>query len=338
LYLQARYFLAKRGGDNILKSIELFKQATILDESFSEAWSGMSYAYGLANVYTRKISSSRSTELALESARKAILIDPENAEAYMALARTQGQGDRDIVHALGNYEKALLLAPNNVDIINMYGDFLINNGNFEKALEMEARAIELDPLAAVHYSDLAFVMLLLQRNEEALEAAQTSARLAPESYDRLEPLIVVLIRLGKYEQAKELMNMATDKLVADPGYVSYWWCMLYYHQGDRENLRKQLNQRLESAAQSDDYYPNSVTAFFALWLDGVEAALPLYEKSYEEKEGLLGWPEFFYLPEDVSDDPAWIAFWQKPGLAELMEMRRTNGPYENIGYWKAPTP
>jgi len=338
LYLQARYFLAKRGGDNILKSIELFKQATNLDESFSEAWSGMSYAYGLATVYTRKISSSLASDLALEAARKAIEMDPENAEAYMALARTLGHKDRDIVDALENFEKALLLAPNNVDIINMYGDFLIHNGDFEKALEMEWRAIELDPLAAVHYSDLAFLMLLLQRNEEALEAAQTSARLAPESYDRLEPLIVVLIRLGKYERAKELMNMATDKLAADPGYVSYWWCTLYYHQGDRENLRKQLNQRLESAAQSDDYYPYSVTAFFALWLDGVEAAIPLYEKSYEEREGLLGWPEFFYLPEDVSDNPAWTAFWQKPGLAELMEARRANGPRENIGYWKEPTP
>ena len=305
LYLQARYLLAKRGGDNIIKSIDLFNQATELDDNFSEAWSGLSYAYGLATVYTRKISPIRASDLALESAHKAVRTDPENAEAYMALART-GHMDRNTNDALKNYEKAILLAPNNVDILNMYGDFLINNGDFEKALEMESRAIELDPLAAVHYSDLAFLMLLLHRNEDALEAAQTSARLAPDSYDRLEPLIVVLIRLGKYERAKELMNMAEDKLAADPGYVSYWRCMLYYHQGDRENLRRQFDKRLEAASQTDDYYPSSVTAFFALWLDGVEAALPLYEKSYEEKEALLGWPEFFYLPEDVSDDPAWL--------------------------------
>jgi len=337
LYLQARYFLAKRGGDNILKSIDLFNQATELDDSFSEAWSGLSYAYGLASVYTRKISSIRASNLALESAHKAVRTDPENAEAYMALART-GHMDRNTNDALKNYQKAILLAPNNVDILNMYGDFLINIGDFDKAMKVEKRAIELDPLAAVHYSDLAFLMLLLHRNEEALEAAQTSARLAPDSYDRLEPLIVTLIWLGKYGQAIETIDMAEDKLAADPGYVSYWRCMLYYHQGDRENLRRQLEKRLESASQTDDYYPASVTAFFVLWLDGVEAALPLYEKSYEEEEVFLGWPEYFYLPEDVSDDPAWTAFWQKPGLAKLMEIRRANGPYENIGYWKAPTP
>jgi len=337
LYLQARYFLAERGGDNILKSIDLFSRATELDENFSEAWSGMSYAYGLASVYTQKISSSRASDLALESARKAIRIDPKNAEAYMALART-GQTDRNNIDALENFEKALLLAPNNVDIINMYGDFLINNGDFDKAMKMEMQAIELDPLAAVHYSDLAILMLLLQHNEDALEVAQTSARLAPDSYDRHEPLIVALIRLGKYGQAIETINMAEDKLAADPGYVSYWRCMLYYHQGDRENLRKQLDKRLESASQTDDYYPSNITGFFVLWLDGVEAALPLFEKSYEGKEAFLGWPEYLYLPEDVSDDPAWTAFWQKPGLAELMDARRANGPYENIGYWKAPTP
>jgi len=36
----------------------------------------------------------------------------------------------------------------------------------------------------------------------------------------------------------------------------------------------------------------------------------------------------------VSSDPAWAAFWQKPGLAELMESRREFESYEKIGYWK----
>ena len=201
-------------------------------------------------------------------------------------------------------------------------------------MQIETRAIELDPLAAVHYSDMAILLLILNRNEDALESARTSARLAPDSYDRHEPLIVTLTMLGKYEQAIQTMRMAEEHLGADPGYVSSWWSMLYYQQGDRENLRKQLDKRIESARQTNDFYPSGITAFYTLWLDGVEAALPLLEKSYEEKEGLLAWPEYFYLPEHMSNDPAWIAFWQKPGLAELIETRRQYGPYENIGYWQ----
>jgi len=334
LYLQARFFLAKRGGDNIIRAIDLFNQAVELDDDFSEAWSGMAFAYGLVPNYTSKISATESSVLALASAQKSIQIDPDNGEGYMALGRTQGQSDLNILSGRQNFEKAYQLAPNNVDIVNMYGDFLTMIGDFEKARFIEARAIELDPLSAVHYSDMAFLMLILNRNEDALEPAQASARLAPDSYDRQDGIIVTNLRLGNYEKAAEIIRMAEEKLGADPGYVSSWRCMLYYQQGDRENLRKQLNKRLEFTHQTDDYYPYLMSAFYALWLDGVEAALPLLKKSYENKEGVLSWPEYFYLPEHISDDPDWMAFWQQPGLSELIEIRRENGQYDNIGYWK----
>ena len=129
--------------------------------------------------------------------------------------------------------------------------------------------------------------------------------------------------------------MVKNELGADLGYVSSWWAMLYYQQGDRENLRKILDERQASASLSQEQSAfSTVTAFFVAWLDGVEAAIPLLEDAYNAKEGLLGWPEYFYLPEQVSDDPAWAAFWQKPGLVELIESRREFGPYEKISYWK----
>jgi hypothetical protein len=64
----------------------------------------------------------------------------------------------------------------------------------------------------------------------------------------------------------------------------------------------------------------------------------LLEKAYQERDGLLVWPEYFYLPEKVSDDAAWTTFWQQPGLAELVETRRQSGPYSNVGHWKDRIP
>lgn len=319
----------------MLRSVELFRQATTLDPDFSEAWSGMAFTYGLLPNYTMKITALEARELGLDSATKAIRIDPENAEGYMALGRIQSHTDLDMENARTNLEKAFQLAPNNVDIANMYGDFLTLSGDFDRALEIEKRAIESDPLAAVNYSDMAFLMLILNRDEEALEPARTAMKLAPDSFDRHDAYIVTLIRLGRYEQAARTIDMARDKLNADQGYVSSWRAMLYYQQGDRENLRTILDERQQTPQYNNENNVYlTITAFFVAWLDGVEAAIPLLEKAYDDKEALLGWPEYFYLPEKVSNDPAWTAFWQKPGLAELMESRRKFGPYETIGYWK----
>ncbi len=32
----------------------------------------------------------------------------------------------------------------------------------------------------------------------------------------------------------------------------------------------------------------------------------------------------FRLPEERSTDPRWLAFWEKPGLKELIELRRSH--------------
>jgi TolB-like protein len=334
LYLQARYFLAKRGGDNLLKSVVLFKDATTLDPNFAEAWSGMAFAYSLIPAYTLKMSATEAGRLAIESARTAIRVDPDSAEGYTALGRISARTELDIGTARVNFEKAYQLAPNNVDIVNLYGDFLTLIGDFSEAMKIESRAVELDPLAAVHHADMAFLLLILNRNEEALEYAKTSISLAPDSYDRIDPYIVSLIMLGQYERAIESIRSSEDKTGSDPGYTTSWWAMLYFHQNDRENLRKTLIERQKLANISGEMVFQTITAFYVAWLDGVEAAIPLLQNSYNAKEQLLVWPEYFYLPENISDDPAWIAFWQQPGLAELMDIRRGFGPYETIGYWK----
>ena len=129
--------------------------------------------------------------------------------------------------------------------------------------------------------------------------------------------------------------MASDKLSADRGYVSSWMAMLYFQQGDQDKLREVLAERRNTPEYNSEHnIYSSITALHVAWLDGVEAAIPFLEEAYVNKESLLAWPEYFYLPEQVSNEPAWTAFWQKPGLAELIEVRRENGPYENVSYWK----
>jgi len=331
-YLQARFLLAKRGEANMLKAHKLFEQAVRLDPMFSKAWSGLAYNYSLLPGYGATIPQKQAWEKVKIATDKAIQLDPGNAEAYAALARSNYRDDFKTI--LGLFEKAYELAPNSADVLNFYADFMMTLGDFNAAERLEKRALELDPLAAVHYSDIAFVVFSLDRHEEGLNYGRTSASLAPDSPERSDPLITGLIANGLYDEAIQTIRHFEQQPDSDQFMIDWWLSFLYYMQGDEQGLRGKLAeivQKVETDGQKFDY---AHMAFFTAWLDGTDAALPFLERAYEIDEGNLYWPEYFYLPENISDDPKWLAFWQKPRLSELMEIRRSNKTQEHIGWWK----
>ena len=334
IYLQARFLLAKRGGENMLAAVNLFEKAIEMDPGFGKAWSGMAFTYSLLPSYTAKLPINTAISGTLDAANKAIHLDPENAEAYTALGRIQGHHLLELQQARANFQRAIQLAPNEAGIVNLYGDFLTLIGDFQKAEEVELRAIELDPLTAVHYHDMALLLLILSRYDEALEFGRTAVRLATDSADRHEALVAPLSATGAYKEATQLIAWVEKELPVNPGIVNDWWCMIYADQNDRENLRRKVDERLQLADQNDYYSFNAITAYYLLMLEGIDAAMPFLEKAHEKNEFLLTWPSLFYLPERVSSDPAWLEFWQQPGLAELIEIRREYGPYNQVGIWK----
>lgn len=316
----------------MLRAVELFEQAVSLDPTFSKAWSGMAFTYSLITGYSKAISTKEVWNNVKAASDKAIRFDPNNAEAFAAQARANI--DDDYKTKLRLFEKAYELAPNNADVVNLYADFMVVLGDFGIAERLEQKAIDLDPLAAVHYSDMAFVLNPLHRHEEALVYGRTSANLEPDSVTRSDPLVSSLTWLGQYDEAIEVIRHFEQQADPDENLISLWWCQLYYTQGDEQKLREVVAERMTHLGTDTGHYDLTITALFVAWLDGTDAALPLLEKAYEIQEFNLTWPEFFYLPEDISDDPKWLAFWQQPPLDELMDIRRRNKTQERIGWWR----
>jgi len=332
-YLKGRYLLNKRGPDNLLKAHEQFEKATRLDPGFSKAWADMAFNYSLLPAYSADITAQQAWKIVAVAANKALELDPENAEAYVALARSDIEDDLQTIHDF--YEKAYELGPRNPDVVNLYGDFMQFIGDFKAAERVEREAIELDPLAAVHHTDMANLLYMLKRNEEGLNYGRTSASLEPDSAYRTDPLISGLILTGQYEDAERLIKSFEQQSDSAADIVNQWWCLLYYQIGDEQNLRKKLSERLEGSSSGAGNFDLAVTAFFLTWLDGTDAAMPTLQAAYEANAVYLEYPLFFYLPEDVSDDPDWLAFWQQPGLAELIEIRRQHKTQAQVGWWKA---
>jgi len=334
LYLQARFELATRIEKNMLHAADLFQQAVALDPGFSRAWSGLALTYSLLPQYGPTIPDAEGARKTVESAQAAIKLDPENAEAWVARGYAETLYLWDWTAGQASLQRAITLAPNDANVVNLYGSAMIMLGDFVQAERYERRAVELDPLAAVQYGDLAILMLILNRNEEGLEYARSSARLGPDAVNRISELILALQRTGKFDEARQYLELADHNLHADPGFLAAWWCQYYYEQNDIAHLRAALAQLIELKNRGIGLVPFSSIAFYSAWLDGVDAALPWLEKSYQQRESFLILSDTFYLPERISTDPKWLEFWNRPGLKELMDIRRAHGPFEHVGYWK----
>ena len=338
LYLQARYLLAQRGAQNMMEADDLFARAVALDPGFTSAWAGKAFNAALLFNYEASIDIAESLSMTLEAARHALALDPDNAEAYTAIGRAQSN-NMAWPEARRNYERAYQLDPNDIGVINLYGDFQgFTLGNFDRAISLKQQAISLDPLSGVHHSDLALLFLAKGQFEEALVSARKAVSLSPDSIQRLEVLLYSLVMTGRYEEATALITRFKVSHQNNPmmeSKLKEWQAAYYYARGDLENLQEKVSESislLETDPNKLRGFGNAMIAFFGMrWQDPVEV-LPWLKKALLEKDINLKDPVFFYLPERFSDDPAWLDFWNKPELKELLDIRRSH-PYPSNGIW-----
>src|SRR5688572_1549884 len=146
LYLKGLYAWNRRGEDDLRQSIELFTKAAALDPTYAAPHAGLANAWGVMTG-NGMISPDEGVPRVLAAARKALELDPENAEAYTSMATTKFRNLWDFAGAEKDYREALRLNPNYATGHQWYGDFLRSMGRFAEARRESDIAYKLDPLS-----------------------------------------------------------------------------------------------------------------------------------------------------------------------------------------------
>ena len=133
-YLQARTFVARRWLENLVLAVDAFDRALAIEPGYSAAWSGRAYAYLLQPMWGAP--PGNTLAIARESAEKALALDSNNAEALMARGLVASLS-RNATAAKADLQRALSLAPGNVDVLNMYGDVLMYSGALDEAMHLK---------------------------------------------------------------------------------------------------------------------------------------------------------------------------------------------------------
>jgi len=336
-YLQARALVAQRVNGATWRAVQGFERAIAISPDFAAAHSGRGFALTLSAFWAPQpgLTTAQLFAMANTEVGKAIALDPDLAEAYLVRG-VLGLGALRIAPARADMDRALALAPGSVDVLNFYGDMLNFLGDLRGAERMKRKAIAVDPLSFIHPANLGQILGQQGRLEESLQMAQRAVTLGKANGARsLHALAIdARLRLGDLDgAAKEIDAFCKDGEDGPLRCISIR-AMLHAARGDRAGAAKIVAEIEQRVAKGE------VVQLQNLQGDAMFAALHVYatgepKRAAVELRRSLGEPQWFayqtllamqgaQLPEEISQDPEWLAAWDDPRFAEYIAAWRSN--------------
>ena len=201
LYWKGRHYWHKRGND-LIKSLQCFQEAVVLDPAFAQAHAGIANAYVLLGYYNL-VAFEESMQKSKLAAMQALELDASLLEAYLSLAFNSLCYEWNWPEAEHNFIKVFAINPHNPPALKRYKLCLTQiKCNFEEA--------EAEPLGGIPYFLHAYALLHRGKFEEALAAARKAGDRDPNSFMAQRALGLSYLGLGHEKEALETLNTAAQ--------------------------------------------------------------------------------------------------------------------------------
>jgi len=275
---------------------------------YAPAWGLLALAYALVPNRNPVVDTGTKDEVrrvvdesisrAESAARRAIELDPNLAEAHLALARTQITAGKRLL-AQDSFAKALALDPSNADVLSIYANHLASVGLLGQALVVKQQALALDPFVPVYNRNVAVMLWLNGRSEAALAMLKPMAK----DSDRAYRLSMFYASEGHYAEAADAL------LEAPPG---------SYPQPVLDEAVRLLRAAPSPAALPKEVKDLGEFDFVYVYLGAPERALDFEERNVEAgRVSALGSADFFHPSfAQVRKSPRFKAYLMKTGLVE----------------------
>ena len=309
-YLRGLTLLAARA---VAEAVDAFQHAVTIDPDYAQAWAALAEAQALLPAYGATAPQMAYTN-SLESARRALALNPDTALAYVAQGMVYSDQMRwaDADRAL---QRALTLAPGDAEVLNQYGQFLDGIGELEPALKVFDRALQRDPLSGISAAIRVQLRLLLHHYDAATATAQMEKLLAehPDSLFVHRAATITYLALQRYPEAETQIRAAAMLNGADPDPKA----LLVRGIAD-PTWRVRAVQSLETSPANADFPRDGIVhAFFLVQLRERDRALAALEDMAVNRNSTIPqllWNSAF---DPIRDDPRFKAVLKKIGLPYL---------------------
>jgi serine/threonine protein kinase/tetratricopeptide (TPR) repeat protein len=203
LYLKGNFLSNQAlgtGSEPLLeRAVGLYEQAIARNPRFAAAYSGLANAYTHFEAVGGSNLEERHRKAAV-AARKAIQLDPNLAEAHIALGDVLFH-ENDVAGGEREFRRAIELDPNLPEAHYYYGYLLLRECRLDEAIAQNRLALKLSPLEPYAASHLGEALIYSRKYDEAIPVLESAMKLEPQSPALLHLLAVAHSMHGEHEKA-----------------------------------------------------------------------------------------------------------------------------------------
>jgi TolB-like protein len=184
LFVEAQTLVNRRFGDSLPRALALLQKATSLDPKFARAWSKQAVAYAVLSQYNGS-DWSTNWKLSDAAARRALAIDPNDAEAYAAISYN-AFSQRRYTEMVEPMRRARELDPDNVAVGFWAANEISGMGRAADGVKLLDELLQRDP----HNNLLLFYQsFLLWRMHDAPGALAMANRIGDARFPYFQMLL-----------------------------------------------------------------------------------------------------------------------------------------------------
>lgn len=307
MYLRGTQLYHENTEPSLREAVALFEKIISREPKFVRAYIGLSYARsGLANGYDDFTLSVQKAETA---AQKALELEPDSAEAHVAMANVHIFLDR-LEEVTAEVEKAIKINPNLAEAYRSLGWVQASMGKLDAGLVDLQKAYRLDPMSFRPGTELTLVLQLAGREQEALEFLERFRDLYPRNHRVYARLAEFYLLSQKFEKVREMLNAG---LQIRPTDIELLIDQALLHISSRDRTKAKEMLRSIEADEKEEYSRLQGQLFINAALGELDPAF----KALMSLAGLHAWPPLMKsLPvfEEMRRDPRFSEFCMKVGL------------------------
>ena len=207
-YLRGRYHFELETPDHLEIAIKLYEEAIFLDPTFARAYASQVVPiYLLGDKYNRMPSHS-AFYLAQLQATKALDLNDQLPEAYIAQGIVRHLIENDVDGAKRSFERAIELNPQESEAHREYGLLLLRSGSIDAGLEQLYHSQTLNPTSLQTRRDVARAFYYKREYEKSIELLNEILALQPGFFRAYSFLSNSYLELGLYDKAEEAYREA----------------------------------------------------------------------------------------------------------------------------------